>query len=166
MINLVEWAYYFSRREDILAPGSRRMLPRKRDKGEREMRWEPWFSRKRWAWDASRERREIARGRKNRKATPEINGSSLVLLLRVILAPNPIPVRHPRAHTKISRLITFASHGTAVRQQVVCLNGAASLSLQNGKVYVYIKISKILFLAFIFLFVLFLRIFLWSDNYF
>lgn len=61
---------------------------------------------------------------KNRKATPEINGSSFVPPY-VIPTPNPIPVRHPRARMRISRLITFASHGTAVRQQVVRRHDAA-----------------------------------------
>lgn len=32
-----------------------------------EMRWKAWFSGKRWAWDALRERRKIARGRKTEK---------------------------------------------------------------------------------------------------
>jgi len=32
----------------------------------KEIRWKSWFSRKRWAWYASRERRE-SRGRKTEK---------------------------------------------------------------------------------------------------
>lgn len=44
---------------------------------------------------------------KNRKATPEINGSSFVP--PYASSPNPIPSRHPRARIRISRLITFVS---------------------------------------------------------
>lgn len=72
------------------------------------MRWKAWFSGKRWAWDALRE---------GEKPKSDAWDKRLILRssLRVIPTPNPIPVRHPRARMRISRLITFASHGTAVR---------------------------------------------------
>lgn len=78
-------------------------------------------------WDERHDSREsdehgthcesVGRLREGEKPKSDAWDKRLILRssLRVIPTPNPIPVRHPRARMRISRLITFASHGTAVR---------------------------------------------------